>query len=229
MKNIKKIILFIWLFLFLFFSSWIFLSGNNFYSVYLEIIIYLENLIFSFGNYASLIYILIFIIRPILFFPAFFLTILSVFLFGPILGFIYTIVGETLSANFAFLISRYFIDTKSKINKKWLSNIDLSVKKNGFITTLFLRLLWIPFDLVNYGLGLTSIKQRDFFFGTFFGIIPGAIIFILFGNLIGNISSFSLNLIYLNFLFIFFILFVLILCINLLRKKYYNLVDLNNN
>jgi uncharacterized membrane protein YdjX (TVP38/TMEM64 family) len=47
---------------------------------------------------------------------------------------------------------------------------------------LLMRLLYLPFDAVNYGCGLTSMRQRDFFLGTALGIMPGLIAFVLLGG-----------------------------------------------
>ena len=45
-----------------------------------------------------------------------------------------------------------------------------------------MRLLYFPFDAVNYGCGLTSMRQRDFFIGTFLGILPALVSFVLLGG-----------------------------------------------
>ena len=43
-------------------------------------------------------------------------------------------------------------------------------------------LVYLPFDAVSYGCGLTSMSQRDFAIGTFLGILPGLISFVLLGG-----------------------------------------------
>ena len=45
-----------------------------------------------------------------------------------------------------------------------------------------MRLIYLPFDAVNYGCGLTSVRHIDFFIGTFLGIIPGLVSFVLLGG-----------------------------------------------
>ena len=58
--------------------------------------------------YGPLLYIVVYTIRPLIFFPATVLTALSGALFGFWWGIVYTIVGENLSANLAYWIGRFF-------------------------------------------------------------------------------------------------------------------------
>jgi uncharacterized membrane protein YdjX (TVP38/TMEM64 family) len=51
------------------------------------------------------------------------------------------------------------------------------------MTVLIMRLILLPFDAVNYGCGLTSMRQRDFAIGTFIGILPALISFVLLGGI----------------------------------------------
>ena len=62
---------------------------------------------FGFGR-AALCYIVLNALRPLVFFPATLLTIASGLLFGPWFGILFTIIGENASANFVFLLTRWF-------------------------------------------------------------------------------------------------------------------------
>ena len=57
--------------------------------------------------FGPLLYIIIYWLRPLIFFPATILTVLGGFLFGPI-GIIYTIIGANGSAMVAFAIGYFF-------------------------------------------------------------------------------------------------------------------------
>lgn len=132
---------------------------------------------------AALIYIVIYTLRPLLFFPASILTLTSGLVFGPWLGILFTVIGENFSANFAFLIARWF-------GRNWVSSKEQGVileweakiQRNGFLTVLIMRLIYLPFDAVNYGCGITSIKQKDFALATVIGIMPGLVTFVLLGG-----------------------------------------------
>ncbi len=42
---------------------------------------------------------------------------------------------------------------------------------------LYLRLVYFPFTPMNFGMGLTRVKFRDYFMGTALGILVGTFIF----------------------------------------------------
>lgn len=132
---------------------------------------------------AALIYVGIYTIRPLILFPATLLTVASGLIFGPWLGTLFTIVGENCSANFGFALSRWFgrKTVKSHLSSK-VSRWDEKLQNNGISTVLTMRLLMLPFDAVNFGCGLTAIHQRDYAIGTFIGILPSLIGFVLLGG-----------------------------------------------
>lgn len=132
---------------------------------------------------AAMIYIVLYTVRPLILFPATVLTVASGLLFGPWLGILFTIIGENASANFAFAIARWLghgwiADREEGRLKRW----DDKLRENAITTVLIMRLVYMPFDAVNYGCGLTSMRQRDFFIGTFLGILPALVTFVLLGG-----------------------------------------------
>ncbi len=132
-----------------------------------------------------LAYILIYIIRPLILFPATLLTALSGALFGPVWGIFYTIIGENLSANVSYLIGRYFgknvMDSLVRKNRV-IPYLDQGIYKNQFLSILILRLIYMPFDMVGFMAGFRHLRQLDYALGTFLGIIPGLVTFVLLGS-----------------------------------------------
>ncbi len=144
----------------------------------------LEAALEQFGLWkAAIIYILIYALRPFLLFPATLLTVSSGLLFGPWLGILFTIIGENASANVAFSVARWFgRDWVKKQSGDSLQKWEERLAENGLVTVLILRLIMLPFDAVNYGCGLTAVRQRDYAIGTFIGILPALIAFVLLGG-----------------------------------------------
>ena len=146
----------------------------------------LESWLTRFGLlHAALIYVVFYTVRPLVLFPASLLTIASGLVFGPVLGVVFTIIGENASANFAFFLARWFgrdlvvaRETESSLAARW----DRRLRQNGLVTVLIMRLIYLPFDLVNFACGLTAMRQIDFAIGTFIGIIPALVSFVLFGG-----------------------------------------------
>jgi len=127
-----------------------------------------------------LVYMILYAIRPLIFFPATLLTALSGALFGFWWGIFYTILGENASANFAYWIGRFF-SKDMKLEDTLIGNWVVALRKNGFATVLLMRLFYVPFDLTNYGAGVVHVKWRDYFLATLIGIMPGLTTFVALG------------------------------------------------
>ena len=136
---------------------------------------------FTMSMYGPLIYIVLYAIRPLIFFPATLLTALSGALFGFWWGVLYTIVGENASANFAYWIGRFF-GKDLKLEDSVIGNWIEALRKNSFGTVLLMRLFYVPFDLTNYGSGIVKAKWSSYFFATLIGIIPGLTTFVALGS-----------------------------------------------
>ena len=138
-----------------------------------------KELITSFGVWAPLIFILVYIMGAVLFVPGTVLTLIGALVFGTWFGTLYTVIGATIGASAAFLIARYagreFI---AKLLKGKLVKFDKGIEKNGLKVTLVLRLIPVfPFNVLNFGLGLTKVKLKHYVIGTFIGIIPATFIY----------------------------------------------------
>lgn len=140
--------------------------------------------ILSFGLLAPLIYMMIYTIRPLIFFPASVLSIAGGLAFGALFGTIYTVIGATGGAVLSFIVARKL--GKSIANKDWHGRgrkIQEQLEKNGFFYVLFFR--FVPlfnFDLISYSAGLSKIRFTSFFVGTLIGIIPGTFAYNFLGS-----------------------------------------------
>lgn len=143
-----------------------------------------ENYIQSLGFWGPIAYIVFYILRPLILFPAGLLTALGGAIFGPFFGTMYTVVGATGCAIWEFLVARYV--GREWIKKKighHIAKIDTHMDKHGIWTLLLIRLIPnLPYDVQNYGLGLTKIGFGSYCIGTFFGIMPGTFAFCYLGR-----------------------------------------------
>lgn len=134
------------------------------------------------GNMGPLIYIALYTLRPLIFFPAVIMTMASGLIWGPLWGTTFTLIGENLSAAFAFFLARWVgKDLFAEGDIRLLRGINKHLREHGFMTVLITRLIYLPFDAVNYGCGLTAVRFWEFASATFIGIIPGVITFVYFG------------------------------------------------
>lgn len=144
------------------------------------------------GAIAPIAFILIYIIATVAFLPGSILTLGAGVVFGIVQGSIYVFVGATIGATLAFLVGRYlargWISKKIAGNQKF-SAIDRAVGNEGLKIVLLTRLSPIfPFNLLNYGLGVTGVSLRDYVLGSV-GMIPGTVMYVYIGSLAGSIAT----------------------------------------
>jgi len=99
-------------------------------------------------------------------------------LFGPVTGTLLSLFCSALGATLGFCISRYFKPDEYKIaENSRVMKLILQVERQGWKSVAMLRLTpAIPYNLVNYGLGLTCIKFSHYLIATIIFIIPNKII-----------------------------------------------------
>lgn len=137
------------------------------------------------GLWAPAVYIGIYAVGVCLFVPGSILTGIGAVIFGAYWGFVYVWIGAMIGASVAFLIGRTLgREFAASLVGDRLRKYDDTIERNGFATVLYLRLIYFPFTPLNFGMGLTKVKFRDYFFGTGLGILVGTFIFTFFiGNL----------------------------------------------
>ncbi len=98
----------------------------------------------------------------------------SVIAFGPVLGASYAWCATLISASLNFWLARYLgADRLEKVRRPLIAKIAGLVRKNGFFTSLTVRLVPTgPFILVNMAAGLSNMWFPAFLAGTALGIIP---------------------------------------------------------
>jgi uncharacterized membrane protein YdjX (TVP38/TMEM64 family) len=129
------------------------------------------------------IYVLLYMLRPVVFFPATLLTLAAGYLYGPIVGVLIVVVASNLSSMVAYFIGRFFgagLIAQSS-DQGVLARYTERLRRDSFETVLVLRFLFLPYDLVSYVCGFLRIDWRGFILATALGSIPGTISFILFG------------------------------------------------
>jgi len=146
----------------------------------------IEALVGRAGSWGPAIFIAIYALGVCLFLPASFFTSIGAVIFGPYLGYLCNLSGALIGSTAAFLISRYLgRDFIARLLGHRLQKYDHKIARNGFATTLYLRLIYFPFTPLNFGLGLTKISFKDYFFGTMLGIFSGGFVLTFFFATLG--------------------------------------------
>jgi uncharacterized membrane protein YdjX (TVP38/TMEM64 family) len=114
-------------------------------------------------------------------------------LFGLLKGFFVAWVALLLAASSAFwfgqTVARPWIERKIQRNALFTS-IDRAVHRKGLLIVLLTRLVMvIPYQLLNYSLGLTQVSFRNAILGTALGSIPPVFLFVYLGTTVSNIAA----------------------------------------
>ncbi len=137
----------------------------------------------SLGMWGPAAFVLIYIVAVVAAVPGSALTVVAGALFGSVLGVIVVSVGATVGASLAFLISRYFARDAVA---HWLSDkekfqrLDRLTEEHGAIIVALTRLVPLfPFNLLNYGFGLTRVRFWTYVFWSWLCILPGTILYVV--------------------------------------------------
>ena len=145
------------------------------------------------GAAGGAIYAVFYIAGTALFFPGLPLTLGAGFLYGAIIGTLVVSPASVAGATLAFLIARYVArDWVTRRLKKYpqAAAIDRAIEKNGFKAVVLLRLQPVlPFNILNYALGLTSIRLRDYMLASWIGMFPATVLYVYLGSVMNDISD----------------------------------------
>ena len=143
----------------------------------------LEQWIGSLGMAGPIVFMLIYALGTVLFFPGSVLTLAGGAMFGPVWGTLYNLTGATLGATLAFLIARYIAsDWVERKSGKRLMQLRNGVEAEGWRFVAFVRLVPLfPFNVLNYALGLTRIRLSHYVITSYLCMLPGAIAYTYLG------------------------------------------------
>ena len=139
------------------------------------------------------IFILTYALAPIFLVPGTILTLAAGFAFGLPMGVLLVSVGSLLGAVNAFLIGRFFA-------RDWVSRylartptfnaLDDATHDHGFLIVLLTRLSpLIPFNALNYILGLTKVGLKDYCLATWIGMLPATLAYTYAGSVTKDIFA----------------------------------------
>jgi len=117
------------------------------------------------------------------------MTISGGFLFGAVSGGLYAVIGATIGATLLFLIAKTSIgDYLLEKAGPGLKKIQSGFAENALSYLFIIRLIPIfPFFLVNLAPAFAGIPLRVYFIATFFGIMPGTLVYALVGAGLGSV------------------------------------------
>ena len=152
----------------------------------------LRDWIETLGIWGYLVFVLIYIAAVVIGIPGSAITIAGGALFGSVVGIILVSIGSTIGASLAFLVARYFArDAIARwfSSRERFSRLDRLTGEHGAIMVAITRLIPIfPFNLLNYGFGLTRVRFWTYAFWSWLCMLPGTVLYVVGTDAFANIA-----------------------------------------
>jgi uncharacterized membrane protein YdjX (TVP38/TMEM64 family) len=146
----------------------------------------------SLGALGPLVFIVGYTLATIALAPGSVLTLAAGAIFGVAEGVLYVFVAAVAGACAAFLVARHLL--RDVVMRRVAQDgrfeaIERAVTDRGFALVFLLRLSPLfPFNLLNYALGVTGVRFRDYALASV-GMLPGTVLYVYYGRVAGDVAS----------------------------------------
>jgi len=143
------------------------------------------------GALGPLVFVVGYALATVAFVPGSLLTLAAGALFGLVEGTALVLVAATVGASLAFLVARYLarglVEQRLAGNDRFTA-IDRAIGAQGRTIVFLLRLSpLVPFNLLNYALGLTRVRFADYLVASV-GMLPGTLLYVYYGKVAGDVA-----------------------------------------
>ena len=137
----------------------------------------------SMGPAGMAVFVGLYVVAVVAAVPGLPISIAGAAIFGALKGVILVSIGSTLGASLAFLTARYL--ARGAVSR-WLTGnekfqrLDRLTEKHGAVIVAITRLVPLfPFNLLNYGFGLTRVPFLTYVFWSWLCMLPGTIVYLV--------------------------------------------------
>lgn len=136
--------------------------------------------------YGPILYVITYALACVFAIPASIFVLSAGIIWGWKLGVVYALIGSMLGAAASFYVARYIGGGLLQRFGRMGASAEKQLEKAGFRGMLILRLIGIPFPVLNFAAGVARMRFSDFMFGTFIGIIPSQAVIAYSADSIAN-------------------------------------------
>jgi uncharacterized membrane protein YdjX (TVP38/TMEM64 family) len=144
------------------------------------------------GPWGPILFALLYVAAAVTMAPAFVLSVAAGALFGVWEGSLLVFVSATLGATASYGVARALAGTRVVawiMRDRRVSVVRRAVAHEGVWVQFLLRLSPIvPYVLLNYALGLSRVRVRDFLVACF-GMIPTIVMYAYYGRVVGDVAK----------------------------------------
>lgn len=147
------------------------------------------------GATGVLLFIAAYVVATVALLPGSVLTLAAGFAYGPVGGLLVASPASVIAATIAFLLGRTWLRgwVKRQIATSPRARaLDRVVGRDSFKVILLLRLSpVIPFNVLNYGLGISEATLGRYVVASFIGMLPGTWMYVYLGSLATTAAGLS--------------------------------------
>lgn len=138
-------------------------------------------------------YVVVVSLWTVLFLPGSISMMVAGFLFGALAGSVWAMLGIVIGSQLALFAGRWlarpWVERRIAANDR-LQAIDAAIDEEAFSIVLLTRLaLLIPFNLLNYVYGATSVRPMTYLRATTAGMLPVVVLYVYIGTLARNLGE----------------------------------------
>lgn len=165
----------------------------------LDLFVLLAERVEQLGPTAAVAYLGVYVVGTVALVPGAVLAMVAGALFGFVRGFGVAFTGALLGSSAAFLLARHgarsgavrWIEHRAMSHQAYarVARVDRSLGRRSLALVFLLRLSpFVPYNVLNYALGLTGVRFRDYVMGSV-GMLPGALVYAYAGDLAGDLAA----------------------------------------
>lgn len=153
--------------------------------------------------------------------PGLTMVVVGALLYEPGPAFAYSLIGATLGLTGTFLIARFFLKDYflPKLKSGFLSPYMSLLESSGIMTAILLRLLFTMAPPLNWVLGATGMRIRDYMVGTLIGLCPMVALVVYATGRLKHVTSMK-DLLQPDIMAMFAGFLVFVIVVFLLRRKF---------
>lgn len=139
------------------------------------------------------LYVVCVVTATVLFVPGSGSMMIAGFLFGLLPGFLYAALAIAVGAQCAFLVgrlgARHWVEEKVAASGR-MQAIEKGLQEEAFLIVALTRLsIVIPFNVLNYAYGVTSVTSRTHLAATALGMLPAVGLYVYLGTLARDVGQ----------------------------------------
>lgn len=146
------------------------------------------------GSLGMVVYVVAVVVAELLWLPRALSLVAAGLLFGPWLGALLSVAGDTLGAVLCFAMARgggrAWVRDRLTTRPRAAEIIDLLARRQGIVTLIVLRVCPVAhYTFISYATGLVGMPWRTFLIGNTIGLLPCAALYPMLGDAMLRPSS----------------------------------------